>query len=278
MSRTGGKRTNALVGALALLLALLGVALALVIAYPAASRALFVDAVTVHPSLTVAVGRIDALADAIAERAKEGWEHRFVGAYRALTSDPQTVTVDEVPEDVFPERECAECHPYFRERPLFSVVYFSHESHAAQGARCDRCHAARGPTRCMPPAMSGCGECHRETSDGASCNMCHPYGSLFHGAALAGDREIGEQCVTCHPPALMTDGAREMGLPAFDTDPDSCRACHETTFCGGCHPSGHTATYARRHAAEMRRAEVTPMTCYECHSPAGCAGCHARRR
>jgi len=276
MSRTRTRIANALLGVLVLGVLLLGVALVLVISYPQAARNLFVEAVSIHPSLVVATGRIDAASDAIIRRAEEGWEYRFVGTYQRLVGDPPERELP--PRDAFPEEECLQCHPYFRERPLFSVVYFSHDAHAAEGLRCERCHVASGPARCVPPAMSGCGDCHEEVDRGDSCNMCHPYGSLFHGAALAGDREIGMQCETCHIPAVLTDGAREMGLPDFDEDPDTCQACHEPVFCSQCHPSGHPAAYSRRHAVEMREGEAIPVQCYECHSPAGCANCHSLRR
>ncbi|MBS3974037.1 MAG: cytochrome c3 family protein [Actinobacteria bacterium] len=276
MSRARTRIINAAIGVLVFGVLFLGVALAFAISYPQIARTLFVDAVSIHPSLAVAVGRIDATSDAIIRRAGEGWEYRFVGTYQRLIGEPPER--DLPPRDVFPEEGCMQCHPFFRERPLFSVVYFSHDAHAAEGLRCERCHVASGPNRCMPPAMSGCGDCHQEITSGNSCNMCHPYGSLFHGAALAGDREIGMQCNTCHIPTALVDGAKEMGLSDFDESEDSCRACHEPVFCGGCHPSGHPAAYSFRHAVEMRAGEAIAIQCYECHSPAGCANCHSLRR
>jgi|GEM_PF-1597637 len=275
MSQGRTRTLYAVAGILGLFALILGVALAMAIAYPKASRALFAEAVAIHPSLTLAVARVNEIGDALLLRAQEGWEYRFVGTYRSVIGVPVTVIDEQEPHDTFPEQECLECHPYFRERPLFSVVYFSHESHAPGGSRCTSCHVLDGPLRCVPPKMSGCGECHIEVSDGESCNTCHPYGSLFHGAALAGDREIGTQCVTCHLPARLVDGAREMGLPALDAPQESCRHCHQSAFCGSCHPSGHQRTYARSHAAEMREGETTPTQCYGCHSPRGCVSCHS---
>jgi len=270
--------TNVLIAVLVLAVLIVGVAVAFTAAYPQAARTLFTEVISGHPSLVVAFGRADALADSISRRAQEGWEYRFVGAYRRLTGEPSEPKPP--PRDVFPEESCLQCHPFFRERPLFSVVYFSHLTHAANDLSCGRCHVASGPMRCVPPPMSGCGDCHTETARGGACNTCHPSGRLFHGAALAADREIGMQCVTCHLPRSLTDGAREMGLPEFDDAEETCIACHEQVFCGSCHPSGHPRNYVVVHATEFREGETDLVQCYECHSPTGCANCHtsARRR
>lgn len=56
-------------------------------------------------------------------------------------------------------------------------VYFSHRTHLAKGATCQKCHGAV-PTRERifvdgDITMSGCMNCHVENSASIDCNYCH---------------------------------------------------------------------------------------------------------
>jgi Zn ribbon nucleic-acid-binding protein len=56
-------------------------------------------------------------------------------------------------------------------------VWFSHRTHLAAGAKCDRCHGAVTERDALwkekPLTMESCMNCHRETNASNACNYCH---------------------------------------------------------------------------------------------------------
>jgi hypothetical protein len=269
---------DGVIGGLALLAVVLAVAVLLVHAYPQAADSLTVRAVSGRPWAVDGINYAGELADRVADRARGGWEYRFAGPSRKLAGFVASVEETVTPHDGFPEEECIECHPRFKERPLFAVVYSPHELHGENDVSCDRCHESSGPYRSRAPAMAVCAECHSQTGDCAQCATCHPPGSLFHGAELTGSGELGMQCETCHRPSVLVAGARHRGLATFDAIPGSCDACHEESFCDRCHPATHPAGYGSRHYVDFQLRTTSALECYACHLTGWCAmRCHAAR-
>jgi len=269
---------DGVIAALALVLLVTLVVALIAVAFPNSVEQIETRIIVDAPWLGEAVHQVRAAGAAVFGRAREGWEHRFAQPFRRLTGtqEPSVTPTPTPPAPLFPEEQCEECHSGFRERARFSVVYFSHSAHQDHGIDCARCHDASGPGRCRVPPMAGCTECHQETEVSDGCVTCHPPGTVFHGAVLAADREMGMRCETCHSPDRLTEGAREHGVPAFDTDPASCNACHASSFCGRCHPAVHPRSYVAGHVADFQSRAVVHVECYRCHSPAGCARCHTR--
>ena len=56
-------------------------------------------------------------------------------------------------------------------------VWFSHRTHLAKEAKCERCHGAVAEREVMfkekPTTMESCMNCHRETNVSNACNFCH---------------------------------------------------------------------------------------------------------
>lgn len=261
-----------------LIVIMLAIAVVIAWSYPKAAQGVVSRLASGSPWLASATGEAGSISEDVATRAREGWEYRFAGPFARLTggvteTDVSTATVD----STFPVDECESCHEGFMERVRFSVVYAPHEPHVSGGIGCERCHAASGPTRDTVPAMSGCTECHLQTQLADECKTCHPPGSLFHGAALAGDRETGMECGTCHRPERLVAGARPREVSSFDSSPASCGGCHAESFCDRCHPAAHPAGYSPQHIVDFRERTVTHQECYTCHPSEWCAmRCHVR--
>ena len=264
-------------GSLLLLAVLAAVGVAFVRVYPEAARRIGLDVISWSPGLARPVGSTaSAVSDGVTMVGAR-WEARVLGPIEALFAEEST-TGPEPGAAGFPADSCLECHPYYESRPLFSVVYSPHQTHAAEGVPCERCHAASGPARDRVPQMAGCAECHAITGR-ENCGVCHPPGSLFHGSELAGERELGFECGVCHNEERLRAGARAHDMPRYSTDPASCVPCHDAErFCSSCHPAAHDPGYTRRHAADLRQARRSHTECWACHDARWCAErCHSGR-
>lgn len=277
----GFRIANAVVAMLALLLVMSLVVLALASSYPDVMSKMGAEFVGGQPLLGDALERVDSVAQSLGERARQGFEYRVSGPLRHVFKGGNQTTrepMSSVAVSTFPISQCRRCHPDFETRPLFGVVYSPHDTHACEGIPCSRCHAAVGPRRDVAPLMSGCSRCHAQTRDGSGqCGVCHPPGSLFHGARYSGSRAIGQRCVVCHPPAALQGNARRhIGMPVLGSDIVTCSSCHRDAFCGRCHPPSHGSAIARSHPAQLRSRSLVQLECYGCHDPSWCAErCHA---
>ncbi len=88
------------------------------------------------------------------------------------------------------EEECKVCHTAFtaaqtkfptkRVYRLPDFVFFSHKVHLDAKAECARCHgnvnATAAVTLAVPPTMTMCVDCHRETKASIECFVCHEIG------------------------------------------------------------------------------------------------------
>jgi len=270
---------EAIIALLVLLLVAALALFALAIAYPRAAEDLGARLASGRPWVATTAGDIMTATDRVLVRAQEGWRYRVARPIARYTGrpEPSVEPVVEEPVEEFPVEECEQCHPGFFERPLFSVVFAPHETHEAAEIGCERCHAAEGPERDRVPPMSGCGDCHAETQSMPGCLTCHPYGSLFHGARLAGDREIGMACETCHTEERLVEGARPRPVSDYDPSAEWCALCHETAFCDSCHPAAHPPGYGIGHIPDFKARRAWVPECHDCHLAGWCAmRCHAR--
>lgn len=270
-----------LAAVLGLLVVLTGAATVLAWTYPSAARSAYARMVVWNPGLSDVATPFARAAQAVVDRAQQGYEHRIAPllAGRRPGQEATRPPAPSLPETGFPETGCDECHEGWRTRYAFSVVYMPHDRHAASGVGCSSCHAASGFARDVVPAMKGCAGCHAEAKDGSKkCGTCHPPGSLFHGAALAGSRTIGYECSTCHNPRSVSQAKARTSLPAFDRRVSACADCHSEPSCSRCHPASHERGYAHAHPRDMRTRKTTIGQCRRCHESSWCADrCHARR-
>jgi hypothetical protein len=268
---------------LALICICAAVLLIVLTAYPLVARSVTAQLYLLDPRLVELGGALGERTRTVAEHASAGYRYRIEPLFASLRSkQPPSKTATGSKEETqgFPAETCDSCHPYWRERPLFTKVYMPHALHAEKGVECSRCHDSAGPGRDTVPSMKICTDCHEQARSGSGkCGTCHPPGSLFHGAQLAGSREIGEQCATCHQPSRISRASRTKDLPGFDRRASSCGGCHTQQSCNKCHPASHASGYASRHFKDFRNRSVSLLSCYRCHESAWCASrCHSARR
>lgn len=277
---------DVIIGLLVLLVLLTAVAAAAARSYPTAFRRILLPLVIRDPRVLSYTQDAKGFTDAIAVRAADGFAYRVSGpAQRILGSRPESATpAVESPTLASPvsDADCVSCHPDYATDVRFSVVYFSHDTHSGGDFGCVRCHDGLGPNRDAVPSMDGCSACHTETAESEGCVTCHPPGSLFHGATMAADRELSQECAVCHPNGKPQPRPRSHEMPAFDLDKASCARCHDDGFCKSCHPPSHGAGYAAKHPAQLGGGMRPLSGCWSCHDARWCGTtCHAdssRRR
>ncbi|HEY0194083.1 MAG TPA: cytochrome c3 family protein [Kofleriaceae bacterium] len=167
---------------------------------------------------------------------------------------------------------------------------FSHERHAARGARCAMCHtAAPDPVThvATAPAMASCaaGRCH----DGAAafavtaaCTRCH--GEPASAADFKVERpvaryshrqhaQVGLACAACHPLTAAGEVVTVGHAP--------CATCHaadfarrKPTICGACHNGSEPWRALVADRGPPERTEFGAALDHALHRWA-CTGCHA---
>ena len=263
-----------------LVLLLLGVAGALLFAYPSAAARLSGSVAASSPRTAGILHSAAGQGKQLIGRAEEGWSYRVAEPIRALSTngDSRTRKAASPSEGSF-ERDCVSCHPEWNRKAVFSTVYFPHRTHSAEGIECGVCHEREGADRDRVPAMSTCVECHSQAKPSGDCEACHPPGSLFHGATIAKDRDKSTQCTICHPTASLVARARAHRMPRLPKTTSSCAPCHDSGQCAGCHPAAHQKPYFVKHASDIRQRRVSMTSCYRCHDARWCAmECHATGR
>jgi hypothetical protein len=182
---------------------------------------------------------------------------------------------------------CALCHPLDGAgrvalpavAPRFPAVDFDHRAHdEASAAPCSACHDAAQLAARTTPSMRRCLACHDDALDGG-CAECHLHD--VRGRVLL-DRPG-------HPRLIPTEWmgdlwhssgfAQDHAVPAR-TRRDACDACHESTFCEGCHLGEalerrfHPAGWITAHGAARRSTELDCETCHRGQEM--CLSCHRR--
>lgn len=267
---------------LAFLAVLTAATLVAVRSYPTAAQRISVQIIAEQPWVAELGQSGWGLVVGIGRRVREGYSYRVRRPALAIAhlldaaARPQASQVPSSTVGVWPsEFECDECHQGYWEEALFTMVYLPHELHAVRGVACSRCHVMNGAGRDAVPPMSSCSTCHQETRDARACDTCHPPGSVFHGAQLAGAPRIGRECSVCHPARRLQSSANVRVVSQLGGNEAPCTACHGRQFCAECHPPQHGGGYVSRHASMMRSHEVSPSRCWGCHAARWCAvKCH----
>jgi hypothetical protein len=193
-----------------------------------------------------------------------------------------------VPANASKQQPCADCHD---KDPALKIpararafrLRFDHAAHLPRvKGDCKRCHAAppeQGDAVAKAPPMEACTSCHPHAQDFAEarCTPCH--------VDLKGYRP--ETAFEHAGDWLRVHGA--LARPSAE----SCAACHDQTYCAGCHspqtaagrPSilfpervdrtfVHRGDYVSRHAID---AGASPASCRRCHGSAFCESCHEQQ-
>jgi len=193
-----------------------------------------------------------------------------------------------IPANPSKQKACSDCHDTdpaiklpARARPF--RLSFSHQDHLPRvKGDCKKCHAAppeQGEAEAKTPPMAACTSCHNHQQDfvEARCTPCHT--DLKGLKPEMAFKHAGEW--------LRAHGA--LARPSAE----SCAACHDQTYCSGCHspqtaagrPSIlfpervdrafiHRGDYVSRHMIE---AGASPASCRRCHGSAFCESCHEQQ-
>ena len=204
---------------------------------------------------------------------------------KAAKLDPATRHV-KLPASVTKTSPCSDCHD---SEPKLAVparqrVYrlnFSHADHLPRvKGDCKKCHVKlteKGDAAAVTPPM-------------ATCTSCHNHQQQFADA----------RCMPCHVDlkGYMPETAfkhqgnwLQMHGSLARSSAESCAACHDQTYCVGCHSPATAATrievqfpervdrafihrgdYVARHMVD---ATAHPETCRSCHGTPFCDACHA---
>jgi hypothetical protein len=202
---------------------------------------------------------------------------------KATRLDPKVRHV-RIPADVTKQKLCGDCHDA-EPKPIPSRerayrVNFSHADHLKRVQDCRKCHVKlpeSGDTAPATPPMAACTSCHHHQQEFAQarCTPCH--------VDLKGYKP--ETAFRHEGKWLATHGA--LARPSAE----SCAACHDQTYCGGCHSPAtaptrletifpervdrafvHRGDYVSRHTVD---AGANPASCRKCHGSPFCDACHA---
>jgi hypothetical protein len=198
--------------------------------------------------------------------------------------DP-TVRHVRIPAQPTKQKPCSDCHdtapkPIPPRPPRDYRLTFSHADHLARVKDCKTCHqklTEPGNLASPAPAM-------------AICTGCHVHQKAFAEA----------RCMPCHrdlkgykpETAFKHEGNwLEMHGQLAKASAEACAACHDQTYCTGCHSPAtaaakielvyperieasyiHRGDYVGRHTVD---AQANPSSCRRCHGSAFCDSCHA---
>jgi len=193
-----------------------------------------------------------------------------------------------LPKDVTKTSPCSDCHdkPLAVKLPLRTTPFrlrFDHAAHLPRvNGKCQTCHASppeKGDAVAKAPPMSACTGCHKHQQDfvEARCIPCHVD---LKGLVAEGTFKHSGEWLRQHAALAHASG-------------ESCAACHDQTYCVGCHspttaaakPSIiwpervdrtyiHRGDYVGRH---MIDAGAAPQSCRRCHGSAFCEDCHTQQ-
>ncbi len=277
MPRSARRKPSGLIGALALLTALILGALSTSGPTRTAASTWKTWAWQLRYEIAEVEERLELVA--IHRSASESPREQCVACHGDKTRSQLLVHSIHLRSELLPRLACHECHRSVDLGPRGNTRM----ARWVDVGFCKKCHSA------FPGLESGS---HMQAEDiDADCLMCHTGArAIKHAQPYLSQIMPTSECKGCHggrvlpwtPRHEQDDWLQVHGMEALDTGSEGCLACHDfgLKFCDECHakaPPSHSPA-DQWNAIHPEAARTDTRVCYTCHDTSHCKRCHVNHR